>query len=306
MGHRDWEMLVRLYKWKSITKTAEELFMTQPALTKRLKQIEEEFGISIALRSSQGLIFTPKGEIMVQYARRMLEEYRQLADNLTEHKEDIFGTLHIATCSSLARFLLPDLLGRFKKKYPEVEFEVASDFSFKVTQLVDTQKAQVGFIRGEHASGCSRSLIRRQQGYVVSSRYIHLEELPSLPRVDFYSDQTAMTMIESWWYENFQEPPRIAMKVQSGSTCREMVRNGLGYAIFLSDDFIRDMPWLYRIPMETKSGPVFRNDWMIYRPESLQLELVQSFVVFAEQYFKEKYPEVMEDEADDCGDSRHL
>ena len=62
MGHRDWEMLVRLYKWKSITKTAEELFMTQPALTKRLKQIEEEFGISIALRSSQGLIFTPKGE----------------------------------------------------------------------------------------------------------------------------------------------------------------------------------------------------------------------------------------------------
>ena len=58
MGHRDWEMLVKLYKWKSITKTAEELFMTQPALTKRLKQIEEEFGVSIALRSMGSLTAT--------------------------------------------------------------------------------------------------------------------------------------------------------------------------------------------------------------------------------------------------------
>ena len=307
MAHRDWELLIKLYKLKSITKTAEELFMTQPALTKRLKQIEEEFGIRIALRSPQGLVFTPKGECLVEYAQRMLEEYQELTDSLAEHGERIFGTLHIGTCSSLARFLLPDLLGQYRRAYPEVEFEVTSEFSFKVSQLVNTQKVRIGFIRGEHASGCKKHWIRRQQGYVVSTERIRLEDLPHLPRVDFYSDQTATNMIESWWHENFQAPPRIAMKVSSGSTCREMVRNGLGYAIFLSDDFIRDMPEFYRIPMtQADGGPVFRNDWMIYREESLQLELVRSFVEFAEKYFKKNDWKETRDETKDCDDPCHI
>ena len=97
------------------------------------------------------------------------------------------------------------------------------------------------------------------------------------------------------------------MKVSSGSTCREMVRNGLGYAIFLSDDFIRDMPEFYRIPMtQADGGPVFRNDWMIYREESLQLELVRSFVEFAEKYYKKNDWKETRDETKDCDDPCHI
>ena len=54
----DWELLEYLYKTKSITKTAAALYMTQPAVTKRLQYIEEEFGVVIAQRGTGGLTFT--------------------------------------------------------------------------------------------------------------------------------------------------------------------------------------------------------------------------------------------------------
>ena len=111
-----------------------------------------------------------------------------------------------------------------------------------------------------------------------------------MPRIDFYSDQSASTKIDTWWYEHFTQPPKIAMTVQSGTTCREMVKNGLGYAIFLSPDFISETPELYRIPLvDKKKQPVSRNDWMIYRKESLSQDVLQSFLAFSKDYFEKNF-----------------
>ena len=286
----DWELLEYLYKTKSITKTAAALYMTQPAVTKRLQYIEEEFGVVIAQRGTGGLTFTSKDAYLSEYASRMLREYREMKALMQEQTEKIYGTLHIAASGSMARFLLPGLLGQFKKKYPEVEFEVSSDFSYKVSQMVTTRKTQVGFIRGEHLISCEKLLIRSQPACVACARPFLLEDLPEMPRIDFYSDQSASTIIDTWWYENFSQPPKIAMTVQSGSTCCEMVKNGLGYAIFLSQDFLQGAPELYRIPLyDRKNAPVTRNDWMIYRRESLELDISRSFLEFSCRYFRENF-----------------
>lgn len=282
----DWVLLTTLHQYKSITKTAEALFLTQPALTKRLQQLEEEFGVQIAQRTAGGLDFTVCGEYIVQYAANMLEEYDELKSTLHQAPGKVLGTLHIASCNSLARFVLPGLLGQFKEKYPHVEFEVSGAFSYQVSQMVNTHKAQIGFIRGEHPNSCCKKLIGRQQACVVFSRPFTLDELPSLPRIDFYSDQMATARIDSWWYDRFSIPPNIAMTVSSGSTCYEMVRHGLGYAIFLSTDFIRDRSGLTVIPLFDKQAqPIIRNDWMIYRKRSLELELVHSFISFSNHFF---------------------
>ena len=54
----DWKILTVLYEKRSITKAAESLYMTQSALTKRLKAVEEEWGIEIVKRTSRGVVFT--------------------------------------------------------------------------------------------------------------------------------------------------------------------------------------------------------------------------------------------------------
>ena len=171
-----------------------------------------------------------------------------------------------------------------------MEFEVSTDYSFKVSQMVNTRKAQVGFLRGSHINSCEKVLIRTQQACAANAYPFQLEELPNMPRIDFYSDQSASTQIDTWWYEHFTQPPKIAMTVQSGTTCREMVKNGLGYAIFLSSDFISETPELYRIPLYNKQNqPVSRDDWMIYRKESLSQDVLQSFLSFSKDYFEKNF-----------------
>ncbi len=283
----DWKLLCTLYEHKSVTRAAQALYIAQPAVTRRLGQLEEEFGVAIAVRHSKGLLFTPEGEFLVEHAAKMVREYESLENRLHAQGGKPFGTLHIASSASLARFLLPRLLGGFKREYPNVEFQLSSEYSYKVTQMVNTNRAHVGFLRGDYESGCERVLIGRKQGVVASNRPFELEELPNMPRIDFYADAAANAMIDAWWYDRFRDPPRTAVTVTSGSTCAEMVENGLGYGIFLTDEFLRGRDRLYRLEMRRADhSPVERRDWMIFREEFTQMRLVRAFIDYAQDYIK--------------------
>ena len=74
----DYEFLITLYHSKNLTQAAQALFVSQPALTKRLQQIEHELDTVIVYRNVKGVQFTPEGEYIVQYAMRSLEEYKEL------------------------------------------------------------------------------------------------------------------------------------------------------------------------------------------------------------------------------------
>ena len=74
VDERDWQIISLLYKNKNITKTANNLYISQPALTGRIKQIEQDLGVSILTRSNRGVEFTPQGVFAAEFANRLLEE----------------------------------------------------------------------------------------------------------------------------------------------------------------------------------------------------------------------------------------
>ena len=281
----DWQLILALHNYKSVTKASQALYIAQPAVTRRLSQLEDEFHVTIAIRNSKGLLFTPEGEFLADYAEHMVNEYEQLQSHLRAADGKPFGTLHIAASSSLSRFLLPGLLGSFKKKYSEVEFSLESEFSFKVSQMVNTQKAHVGFIRGDYESGCEHFLIGTQKAVIASAKPFDWDDLPQMPRIDFYADALSLSNIDKWWYEYYKEAPKISMTVNNGHTCAEMVKNGLGYAVFLTSEFIQDTDGICIRPLKHPDGSfLIRNDWMIYREEFLEMGLVKAFVDYAKKY----------------------
>lgn len=85
--------------------------------------------------------------------------------------------------------------------------------------------------------------------------------------------------IDNWWAENYSVPPLVGMEVDQVDACREMVMNGLGYAIMPSMYF--DEEDITKVEMKNQEGkPVHRNTWMFYHGESLQLNVVKAFVSF--------------------------
>ena len=123
MDEREWQTFVTVVEEGNITKAAEKLFLSQPALSYRLRHLEEDLGSPLLLRTSEGITLTPQGEVFHAYCRRMLQEMESLKQAIGEMSGEIQGTLKIASSINFADYQLPHLLGKFTEQYPNIHIQ---------------------------------------------------------------------------------------------------------------------------------------------------------------------------------------
>lgn len=116
--------VLTVYQEKSFTRAAEKLFISQAAISKTIKQVESEIGVPIFDRSTIPLTLTQEGEIYIAYARKI----SHLDEDLRGYFSDIHnlktGTLTVGGSSFFCSFLLPDMLGAFSRKYPNISLRM--------------------------------------------------------------------------------------------------------------------------------------------------------------------------------------
>lgn len=280
MNDRDWEILKVLHEKLNVTQAAKALYISQPALTLRLQQIEENFGVKIAQRGRRGVVFTPQGEYLVKYAKEMILQLQNTREQIWNMEKCVTGVLRLGSAGSFACYKLPALLSQFISKYPKVEFNVTTGWSSDVVELLYRNEVHIGIIRGDQDWPEQKHLIMEEPLYIVSKNKITTEELPFLPRIDYQTDPSLKSTIDSWWIENYSQSPMVTMKVDRLETCRELVYNGLGYAI-MPGLTLKDRSNIFTIDLMSKDRvPIRRNTWLIYRKESLNLTLIKTFVDF--------------------------
>ncbi|MGG3693616.1 LysR family transcriptional regulator [Heyndrickxia ginsengihumi] len=281
MDEKDWIMLQCLYEERNITKAAEKLYISQPAMTYRLKQLEKEFGAKIVARGKKGVEFTPQGEYIAKYARNMILQLRNTKEYVRNMDEEVRGILRIGASSNFSRYELPSILHKFVSKYPDVEIQLRTGWSFDIVHLLQKEEVHLGIVRGNYAWQEEKHLLREESLYIVSKNPINdLKELPSLPRINYGTDQTLKTLIDHWWQETYDQSPTITMEVDRIDTCKELILTGMGYAI-LPGISLKQNDHLHKIELTTKDQkPLTRNTWLIYRERSLELSVVKVFIEF--------------------------
>lgn len=281
MEDRDWLIVKVLYEHKNITKTAKTLFISQPSLTARIHHIEDEFGVKLIYRGSRGIRFTLEGEYLAKCAQEMLVKVRKIKEQVINMGEDIRGTLRLAAPNYLAKFKLPQLLGLFKEQYPKVEFDLINAWSNEICSLLYSQEIHVGFVRADYGWQGGKHVLHEEPICIASRQKIDFSDLPKLPRIDYNTDYSYKNFLDSWWSENFSQPPQIGMKVSQLDICKGMVVNGLGYGIIPST-ILNDSENIYKIYITDKAGkPILRKTWMLYQEEILELKTVKLFIDFA-------------------------
>ncbi|MCM3567061.1 LysR family transcriptional regulator [Neobacillus mesonae] len=295
MDYRDWEILKILYSQKNITKAARLLFITQPALTNRLKHMQEELGVQIVTRESRGVHFTPQGEYLVHCADDILAQFNKIKEHVrnmsNDEENNVAGTLKLGVSNFFANYELPHILKLFKGKYPHVEFKVMTGWSKDVTQLIHNKDVHIGFVRGDYSGrGLKKHLLFEEAVSIASQKAIDLADLPNLPRIDYSGDYLLKLLIDNWWAKNYTQPPFISIEVDQVDTCKEMVKNGLGYGI-LSSRVLKDTEGLYKMDLTDSNGePLLRRTWMYYHKESLEWNVARAFVNFIKTMGVEEHP----------------
>lgn len=146
MAERRLQVFHAVAKHGSFTRAAEHLFMTQPAVTFQIKQLEEHFDTRLLDRGHGKVTLTPAGEIVLAYAERILGLSAELDSRVAELTDELVGQLKIGVSSTIAAYWLPSLLENFKRRYPQVLPRVVVGTSRLTEDRVAARDLDIGLI----------------------------------------------------------------------------------------------------------------------------------------------------------------
>ena len=134
-------------KVKSISKVASNSHISQSALSQQIQKLEDGLGYKLLLRSNRGVELTEEGKIVKKYAETIIKTYNKMLEDLNNGSN--FSTIRIDSCQTVSTYALPCTLYDLKKKFPNHEFILSSNFSNVVEQNVLNDIIDLGFIYEE-------------------------------------------------------------------------------------------------------------------------------------------------------------
>ncbi|MDD6286749.1 LysR family transcriptional regulator, partial [Acidaminococcus fermentans] len=231
MDERDIQIFQTLMETKNVTKTAQTLYTTQSAITKRLHKLEEELGAPLFLRSVKGLIPAPSADAIAGEMEQ-LQASLQRVKNLSQYAQGrIAGHLKLGVSVNYARYTLPDLLKQYMTDYPEVQISVTTGQSLDLFTRLQEGKLSLAVLRGHFPwSGQSR-LLSKEKVYAVTSKENEKIPFSQLPYIHRQSDKPFMARIQRWKLEQHITDSPSSIQVNDIATCLAMITSGIGWSV---------------------------------------------------------------------------
>lgn len=140
------EYVVAVDTHRHFGKAAEQCFVTQPTLSMQIKKLEEELEVIIFDRSMQPLIPTDVGQRIIEQARAVLTQAEELKNIIKDHKNQVSGVLRLGIIPTLAPYLLPRFIGRYKRAYPNILIRVEELTTQNIINLLHKDLLDAGIL----------------------------------------------------------------------------------------------------------------------------------------------------------------
>lgn len=141
------ETFIVAAKYENLRKASEELYITQPAVTKHIQRLEQHVQTNLFEREGKKLILNAAGQRFLAAAKVMLDEYHHSLASLEAWKQGFEQKLIIAAAPQIAASILPQLLKKFIFLFPEIDVQIKIVNSYDVLQFVSEGRADVGLTR---------------------------------------------------------------------------------------------------------------------------------------------------------------
>ncbi len=133
---------------RSFRKAAEELYLTQPAVSLQIKALEEDLGVQLFDRTGAQITLTAAGRILLGYAHQLSSLVAQTEHDMAALNGDYAGNLALGASTTIAQYVLPRLLAEFRREHPGVHPTLISGNTEQIVDALETQRIALGFIEG--------------------------------------------------------------------------------------------------------------------------------------------------------------
>jgi len=291
MADRRLQVFYTVAKQLSFTKAAELLFMTQPAVTFQVKQLEEHFNTRLFERSHSKITLTPAGRLAMEYAERILNLSSEMETRLMEMTGDVSGILLIGASTTIAEYMLPRLLGDFKSKYPQVQTRLTVANSETVESRVADHTLDIGLIEApSHHPSLEAQVCCEDELVAICAPHHELAKLPSptpeqlatLPYISREAGSGTREVVDDFFRRSGFNPEdlHIVMELGSPEALKGAVEAGLGIAIVSRATILKELKLgdLVAVPLQPR---LMRPLSLVYAHEKFRSKLLQSFLDFA-------------------------
>ncbi len=273
------DALVRLIEMRSFSKAAKSMHLTQPALTKHIKNLEDAVGYRVAERGYAGISLTREGRLLYDYARRILKLRDEACEKIVNSRLHDTGNIYITASTIPATYILPSVLGGFRGEHPGIRAYVRTCDSEEAIDNILGGRAEIGFIGKGPASGklISEPLWKDTMALIVprghrwfERKSVSLEELEAEPFIIREKGSGTRDTLERCLRENLETGIsrfNIVCELGSSEALREGILCGLGVSILSTHAVRRELEQGLVRPLEVDKCSIERHFHLIYKKQ---------------------------------------
>jgi DNA-binding transcriptional LysR family regulator len=296
------EALLYLIEERSFSCAAKRMFLTQPALTKNIRNMEDCLGVKVVNRSSTGVSLTPEGKIIYDVAKRMLRLRKEAEEKIRQMQEKSGGDIYIAASTIPSTYILPRVMSELRIAHPDIRIFLKTEDSEEVMNMVLDKAVEIGCIgkRPQDRKLIAAPLWSDRLILVVPARHrwikkgpVDISELLQERFILREKGSATRDVFESYLKENKSvnlSQLNICGELGSSEAIKEAVIAGLGVSVLSIHAVERELSsrLLFEIPVA---------DWHIERKFHLiylkQFEFRTAHKIFAD--FLKNYKAVADD-----------
>ena len=190
MNLKQLEAFIKVSDSKSFSKAAQELYLTQPTVSAHIQTLEKELKVRLFVRNTKTVKLSEDGKTLYQYARQMIELEQEIQSMFSKAAEQKERCITIATSTIPAQYILPDILVKFRERFPEEQFRIVESDSSTVIEQVASHLVDIGF-----------------SGTVI--------EKANCKYIPFYQDDLVVIMPNTEFYQEIQKRYKTATWIKN-------------------------------------------------------------------------------------------
>lgn len=235
----DMRLLTGIAETKSVTRGAERTFMSVPAASIRIKQLEASLGVKLMNRSSNGVSLTPPGEAIVQHSREVLQQLNRMRGDLQGYVRGVKGRVSILATTTSITETLPSALARFLATHPDVNIDLRERVSVDIVRAVFAGSADVGIVAGNVSTEGLEIMPYKREKLVLSVSHRHVlaaqDSIDFAATVDFdyvgMPEESTMHLFLMHAAQKLNRPLNIRIQVGSFEALARMIEENVGVGI---------------------------------------------------------------------------
>lgn len=211
----------------SFTRAAKELFVSQPAITKHINELERQYSARLFDRTGGKIMLTEAGRMLLEHCSRILDEYNRMEYDMSLLNARSSGHISIGASTTIAQYVLPQILAEFTERYPKIEVSLTNGNSRDIEKALMNHDIDLGMVEGKsHTAGLQYEpfledelvAIVKSAGNESLPEEITAQELCRLPLVIREQGSGTLEVIETELEQHGIKPQELNIRIRMGST----------------------------------------------------------------------------------------